>query len=97
MISKKTGVILFLIILILFVGTRVAGLHISYQQDESKLPYFADKTQHLPGVIPHPPLMELLFNNAGTVLGADNYRIIPFTDEKYLSMWKLVHKYQNCM
>ena len=79
MISKKTGVILFLIILILFVGTRVAGLHISYQQDESKLPYFADKTQHLPGGIPHPPLMELLFNNAGTVLGADNYRIIPFT------------------
>ena len=78
MIHKKREIVVFLSILILFIGLHIAGLDISYQQDEMKWTYYANQELNPPGTIPHPPLTELVYINLGPIVGDDNYRLIPF-------------------
>lgn len=78
MISKKKEIIIFLSILVLFIGLRLPGLHASYHQDEYKWVYDTYEYGSSAGKIPHPPLAEFLYLKAGPMVGINDFRFIPF-------------------
>lgn len=63
---------------ILFVILHIPGVSQPYHQDEYKWPMIVNPTLTEPGGIPHPPIGEFLYRQAGFLVGYDNFRIVPF-------------------
>ena len=65
------------VILSLFLALRLPGLDQPYHQDEYKWPMLVNPQLNAPGAIPHPPLSEFLYREAGFIVGYDNFRVVP--------------------
>lgn len=74
---KKEYLLLFGI-LALFLVLRLPAIHAPYHQDEYKWPIIVNPALTEPGGIPHPPVGEFIYRQAGFLVGYDNFRIVPF-------------------
>lgn len=63
---------------VLFVFLHIPGLDQPYHQDEYKWPMIVNPALTEPGGIPHPPVGEFIYRQAGQIIGYDNFRIVPF-------------------
>lgn len=78
MISNKKTIAFFGLILALFIGLHLFGLHLPYHQDEYKWVQYSHPEITPPGTVPHPPLTEFIYTRIGPVVGDSNFRSIPF-------------------
>lgn len=67
------------VIFVVFLLLRIPGLDLQYHQDEYKYVAYANPAITIPGNVPHPPLSELLFVNAGKLFGYERLRLMPFS------------------
>lgn len=63
---------------VLFILLHIPGLSQPYHQDEYKWPIIVNPALTEPGGIPHPPVGEFIYRQAGQIIGYDNFRIVPF-------------------
>lgn len=78
MATSKKEILIFLGIAVLFVVLHLPALHHPYHQDEYKWPMIVNPQLTEPGGIPHPPVGEFIYRQAGFLIGYDNFRIVPF-------------------
>jgi hypothetical protein len=75
---NKKGILIFLSILIVFIGLHFFGLGQPYHQDEYKWVQYSHPEIVPPGTVPHPPLTEFIYTKIGPIVGDMNFRVIPF-------------------
>lgn len=63
---------------VLFILLRIFGVDIPLHQDEYKWPIIVNPALTEEGGIPHPPVGEFIYRQAGFLLGYDNFRFVPF-------------------
>lgn len=67
----------FLFIVVVFLLVRIPGTDSPLHQDEYKWPIIVNPALTEPGGIPHPPVGEFIYRNAGLLIGFDNFRYVP--------------------
>ena len=75
-LAKKYKISLGIIFLV-FILIRFFGINLPLHQDEYKWPMITNPLTTPPGGIPHPPLSEFIYRNAGRIIGFDNFRLVP--------------------
>ncbi len=75
---KKSEKLIFTGIFVLFIILHLFGLGQPYHQDEYKWPIIVNPALTEPGGIPHPPVGEFIYRQAGFLVGYDNFRMVPF-------------------
>ena len=74
----KKSTLVFLLIVTVFVGLHLFGVHSPYHQDEYKWVLYSHQELTPPGTVPHPPLTEFIYTRVGPFVGDHNFRFIPF-------------------
>lgn len=74
---KRGEKIIFAGIVAVFIVLHIFGLSQPYHQDEYKWPIIVNPQLTEPGGIPHPPVGEFIYRQAGFLVGYDNFRLIP--------------------
>lgn len=74
---KRSEKIIFAGIVAVFIVLHIFGLSQPYHQDEYKWPIIVNPQLTEPGGIPHPPVGEFIYRQAGFLVGYDNFRLIP--------------------
>lgn len=77
MVWSKKYILIGLVVILMFFVLRFYGIDSPYHQDEYKWPIIVNPALTEPGGIPHPPVGEFIYREAGKVVGYDNFRIIP--------------------
>lgn len=75
---KKSEKLILTGIFALFIILHLFGLGQPYHQDEYKWPIIVNPALTEPGGIPHPPVGEFIYRQAGFLVGYDNFRMVPF-------------------
>lgn len=75
---NKKEIIILIGIIVLFIGLHIPGIKQLYHQDEYKWPLIVNPSLTEPGGIPHPPVGEFIYRQAGFLVGYDNFRLVPF-------------------
>ena len=77
-IFHRKEFILLIFLAVVFVALHIFGLSQPYHQDEYKWPIIVNPALTEPGGIPHPPVGEFIYRQAGFLVGYDNFRLVPF-------------------
>jgi len=75
---KRKEFVWLMFFVVLFVLLHLPGLSQPYHQDEYKWPMIVNPALTEPGGIPHPPVGEFIYRQAGQIIGYDNFRVVPF-------------------
>lgn len=76
--GKKKNIAFIVIIVFIFLGFRMPGIHLPYHQDEWKNVSASSTASGAGSFFAHPPLMQMIFVADNFIFGSDNMRIIPF-------------------
>jgi 4-amino-4-deoxy-L-arabinose transferase-like glycosyltransferase len=75
--TNNKALVVFVGIIVCFTLLHLVGLGQPYHQDEYKWPIIVNPALTEPGGIPHPPVGEFIYRQAGFLVGYDNFRLIP--------------------